>query len=106
MMAPLLIRSREVAMPAQRRDAFEPVDKPVKFYESMLLYTAEVLWLAAVFTHSRVAEIAAAASLALLIAVSLWKLLMPPRLSVTRCVSVFVGLYGGGVLGAVVHFAR
>jgi hypothetical protein len=76
----------------QQRDDFEPVDKPVMWYETVLCLAAQLLALAALSTHYRAVELAAAAWLALLIALSLWKLVVPPRLSATRCAFVFAGL--------------
>lgn len=92
-------------MPTPQRDDYEPVDKPVRFYEYLLCLVALSLLIAAGWTQSRAAEIAAAASFALLIVVSLWNLLAPPRLSLTRCGFLFVGLWCGGVMGAILCFA-
>ena len=83
---------RRVGVHTQQREDFEPVDKPMRLYETVLFLAAQVLAIAALSTHSRAVELVAVASLALLIALSLWKLLVPPRLSATRCAFVFAGL--------------
>lgn len=91
-MSLLLSGSRRFGVYTQQGEEFEPVDKPVRFYETLLCFTAQLLIFGALETHYRAAELAATASVALLLAVSLWKLLVPPRLSVTRCAFVCIGL--------------
>jgi hypothetical protein len=76
----------------QQREDFEPVDKAVRLYEMGLCLAAQLLANAAMSTHSRAVKLAAVASMVLLIALSLWKLLVPPRFSATRGAFVFVGL--------------
>ncbi len=79
-------------MPAPQREEFEPADKPVRFYETMLCATADALLFVDRLADTRVVELAATAPAVVLIAVSLWRLLVPPRFSVTRCAFVLVGL--------------
>jgi hypothetical protein len=64
----------------------------MRLYELVLCLGAQLLVFAELWTHYRAAELAATASVALVIAVSVWKLLAPPRLSVTRCAFVLIGL--------------
>jgi hypothetical protein len=79
----------------------EPIDRPVQWYELALLVIAELLAAAALgdvpqlpsqAAHSRIVEIAAITAAAVLLVVSLWKLLLPPRLSATRGAFVVIGL--------------
>jgi hypothetical protein len=76
----------------QQHEDFEPVDKPVRLYETVLFLAAQLLAIVALSTHSRAVELAAVALLALLTALTLWKLVVPPRLSATRCAFVFASL--------------
>src|SRR5262249_4418106 len=83
---------RRVGVHTQQRKDVEPIDNPVRLYDIGLCAAAQLLTFAAQSTHSRAVELAAAASLVLLIALSLWTLLVPPRYSATRVAFVFVGL--------------
>lgn len=71
-------------MQTRRREDYEPADRPVRFYESLLSIVTLLLVLAALYTHFSAAMPAAAASITVLMVVSLWKLLTPPRFSATR----------------------
>jgi hypothetical protein len=71
---------------------YEPTDRPVRFYELVVCFVAQVLLLAEQKTHSQGVELAAMSSFALLLALSLWKLLVPPRYSTTRCAFVLIGV--------------
>ena len=53
---------------------------------------AQVLLLAEQKTHSQGVELAAMSSFALLLALSLWKLLVPPQYSATRCAFVLISI--------------
>ncbi len=69
-----------------------PVDKPVRPYEIALCIAALLLVGAALRAHFPAAEFTGMALVVLLIASSLWKLLVPPHLSETRCAFVLIGL--------------
>jgi hypothetical protein len=88
----LLPLRRRFGLDTQQRNDFEPVDKPLRFYETGLCLAAQLPAFVALRTHNPSVELAAAVSMALLIALSLWKLVMPPRFSATRVAFVFVGL--------------
>jgi hypothetical protein len=61
-------------------------------YETGLCLAAQLLAFVALTTHYPAVELAAAVSMALLIALSLWKRLVPPRFSAMRGAFVFIGL--------------
>ncbi len=80
-------------MQKRERGRIEPADRPVPLYETALFVVAGALIAFALGTQNRAATLAAIAADALLLAVSLWKLLAPPpRLSTTRLARVMVGL--------------
>jgi hypothetical protein len=81
-----------VHIPQPEEEEYEPVDKPVRFYEAGLCFGAQLLMLAAMATHYPAVDLAAATSAILLIALSLWKLVVPPRFSVMRGVNVFMSV--------------
>jgi hypothetical protein len=58
----------------------------------VLFLAVQLLAIAALSIHAYAVELAAAASMALLIALSLWMLLVPSRLSATRCAFVLAGI--------------
>lgn len=81
-----------VGLHTQRREEFEAADKPVRFYETALCFVAQVLFFARVWTRSTVFALPAATAFALLIVISLLKLLVPPRLSATRCAFIWISI--------------
>jgi hypothetical protein len=83
---------RRVGVHIPQPEEYEPVDTPVRFYEKLVCLAAQLLTIGALGTHNRAVELAAAASAVLLIALSLWKLFVPPRFSMDRSVFVFIGL--------------
>ena len=74
-------------------EEYEPVGRPVRPYENWLGFAAGLLWMAGLWTHYSTLALSAAASILLLIALSLWTRLVLPRFSVTRCAFIIVGLY-------------
>jgi hypothetical protein len=76
----------------QQGEEFEPIDKPVRFYENLLNVATQLPTFAFVWTHYQPWQLVATFAAAVLMGVSLWKLLAPPRFSATRCVFVVVGL--------------
>lgn len=78
----------------ERHEPYEPADRPVRFYELALCLVIQLLLLVEQRTQSYPLELATALSLALLLALSLWKLLVPPRFSATRSAFVLVSLIG------------
>src|SRR5262249_4201471 len=87
----LLSGSGEDSVQKRERGEIEPADRPVRFYETALLVVAGALIAFALGTQNRPATLAAIAADGLLLAVSLWKLLAPPRFSTRRCANVIVG---------------
>ncbi len=75
-----------------RSQEFEPADRPVQLYESLLCLLAQGLVFASRATHAPLVERRAGAAIALLLIMSLWKLLLPPRVSATRCAFLLIGL--------------
>ena len=78
----------------ERHEPYEPADRPVRFYELALCLVIQLLLLVEQRTQSYPLKLATALSLALLLALSLWKLLVPPRFSATRSAFVLVSLIG------------
>lgn len=76
----------------QQGERFEPVDKPVRLYESLLNGAAQLLTFAFLWTHYQLWQLVATVAVAVLMGVALWKLLAPPRFSATRGAFVFTGL--------------
>jgi hypothetical protein len=76
----------------------EPADKPVRFYENVLFVLSQLLWIASDYTGVLAVELVGAGVVAILTAVSVWKLLVPPRLSTTRGAYVVAGLVDGFLL--------
>ena len=87
-------------MHTQRHEQFEPADKPVQFYELALCLVAQLVVFASLGTHNHVFELTATASVASLLALSLWKLFVPPRFSATRGAFVLISVLCVVVLGA------
>lgn len=81
-------------MGTQRHEEYEPADKPVRLYEYVLCAAPQVLWFVWQGTHSPITRLGAVVAIVLLLAVSLWKLLIPPRFSATRCAFVLLALIG------------
>lgn len=81
-------------MHTQRHEPYEPADRPVRFYEIALCLVTQILMLVEQRTQSHLLEMAAASSLAVLLVLSLRKLLVPPRYSATRTVFVLVSIIG------------
>ncbi len=79
-------------MSVNNDERFEPVDKPVKWQEFLLCFITQFLTYWATQTHSPVAQTAALVSVAVLMGISLWLLLAPPRFSATRGSFILVGL--------------
>ena len=71
-------------MRAERRDPFEPTDRPVQFYEYLVCLSSQLLLFAWEHTSIRGFWLGSFAAVALLVGMSLWKLLLPPRFSATR----------------------
>jgi hypothetical protein len=80
-MALLPPSGRRVSVHTQQREDYEPVDKAARLYEKLVCLAAQLLTIGVVGTHNRPVGLAAAASAVLLIALSLRKLLVPPRFS-------------------------
>ncbi len=80
-------------MHTQQGEQFEPVDKPVRPYETVLFAVAMLLVMAAQSTLYQAVELAAAVAVALLmLALPLWQLFVPPRFSSTRGAFVLMGV--------------
>jgi cell division protein FtsW (lipid II flippase) len=77
---------------AERPGEFEPADRPVQWYETAVCIAAQFLTFLSLGAHNRVVELAAGACIALLVIMSLWKLLVPPRFSATRGAFVLLSL--------------
>ena len=79
-------------MDTQQGERYEPLDKPIRFYEKLLNVAAQWLTFAFLWTHYQAWQLVATVTVAVLMGVSLWKLLAPPRYSATRIVFVIAGL--------------
>lgn len=90
--SPSSAAEKAVGVDTEQRQAFEPAERPVQIYESALCFATQLLAFATLWTHNRLVEIVAASAVALLLAMSLWKLLSPPRLSATRCAFLLIGI--------------
>jgi drug/metabolite transporter (DMT)-like permease len=78
----------------QRSADYEPADRPIRWYEFALCLVTQLLVFACRWTPNPLLEYTAIASTTALMATALWKLLLPPRLSATRCAFVLIGLIG------------
>lgn len=78
---------------ATKRDEFEPADRPVRAYETLLCMAMNAALFSVYWWHVRPAEVIAGVLACILIVVALVKLLLPrPRFSATRGAYVFLGL--------------
>lgn len=78
---------------AAKHDEFEPADRPVRAYETLLCMAVNAALFSVYWWHPRPAEIITAVLACILIVVALVKLLLPkPRFSATRGAYVFLGL--------------
>jgi hypothetical protein len=71
---------------------FEPVNKPVQMHELLLNVATQLLTLVYLWTRIPTWRLVATTVVALLLGLSLWKLLVPPRFSATRVAYVIWGL--------------
>ena len=79
-------------MDTQQGERSEPIDKPVRFYESLLNIAAQLLTFAFLWAHYQLWQLVATVAVAVLMGVALWKLLLPPRFSAKRSAFVVAGL--------------
>ncbi len=80
-------------MSVNNDERFEPVEKPVKWQEFLLCFITQFLTHLATQMHSPVAQTAALVSVAVLMGISLWLLLAPPRFSATRGSFILAGWF-------------
>lgn len=90
----VLYAAKGASVRTQPHEEFEPADKPVRWYENVLCAIMQALWFLYIFTHVPVARLGTVVAIGLSLAVSLWKLLFPPRLSATRCAFVLIAILG------------
>jgi hypothetical protein len=84
--------SGRFSVQTRQREDYEPADRPVKFYEFLLCIMTQALVGVGRYLHIAPAMPAAIMSIALLMAISLWKLLVPPRFSATRGAFLLAGV--------------
>ena len=77
-------------MDTRQRKELESFDKPVRFYETLLCSAANQLTIAGWMTQGHAIELAAIGLFAVLMALSLWMFLVPPRYFATRAAFVVV----------------